>query len=390
MNQNATTQSDDEVDLFALLQIIWDGKWSIVICTVIALTGAGLFIFNSKSVYEVSLPIYGPDLETMTQFEQINRFYNLGKPIISNDRIIGYEDSIIDRITAEKFETLFVEEFNDYEEVNESIKTYSSAYAIFKGTERERSEFIGSRAKNFALDKIATQSNDQHYMLNFFSPERDQATLIAEFIINNVSANTNSTVLQYLNIAADAAKAKSVSRIFQFENEMASRVKVLLIRHNQKIHFLTEQASIARKLGMKETVQHVGALTMDDKSSMAVFAQAPYYLRGYKVIEIELQQLQAKDKKEIFFADPIYVELLEKLENEKSNSIHKEFDAALEKAPLKKSDKLFQYNLTQIQIKKITKRNLILALSVIFGSVLGVVLVLFRHGYKQHNSDNSL
>ena len=84
MDYNTSRQDDDEVDLFALFQIIWDGKWSIVICTVIALTGAGLFIFNSKPVYEVSLPINGPDLNTMSQFEQINRFYNLGKPIIQN------------------------------------------------------------------------------------------------------------------------------------------------------------------------------------------------------------------------------------------------------------------------------------------------------------------
>ena len=376
------------------MQIIWKGKWFIAICSALSLAFAGLFLLDTKSVYKVSVPIYGPDLKVMSQFEQINRFHNLGKPIISDDKIIDYENSIIAKITTEKLETLFVEEFNDYEEVNESIKTYSSAYAKFKGAERERSEFIGSLAKNYTLDKTAIQSSGQnttyHHSLKFLSPERDQAILIAEFIINNVSANTNSNILQYLNSATNVAKEKSLRRISQLENEMASRGKILLICHNQKINFLTEQASTARELGMKEIAQHVGVLTMDDKSSMAVFAQAPYYLRGYRVIDIELQQLQAKDKKEIFFADPIYVELLEKLENEKNNNIYKEFDAALEKTPLKKSDKLFQYNLTQIQIQKVSKNNLILALSsVIFGSFLGVILVLFCHGYKQHNSDNA-
>lgn len=214
--------------------------------------------------------------------------------------------------------------------------------------------------------------------------------MIAERILSNVSVNTNSAILQYLNNNANAAKQKSLNDISQLENEMASRRKILMIGHDQKIYFLTEQAAIARALDIKENMQNAGILAMSDQASMAVFAEAPYYLRGYEAIDKELRQLRSKDETNIYFADRTYVELFEKLENKKSNNIYKDFEAALETLPLKKSDKLFRYNLPQIEFEMVTKRNLIMALSIIAGIILGVMFVLFQHGYKQHKLKTAL
>ena len=397
MSQNPTIQSDDEIDLFALLQVILEGKWTIAICTAIALAGAGLFLLITKPVYEASLLVYEPSLETMSEFQQINRFSNIGKPIISEESIIGYEDAIIAEITTEMLERVFTGEFYDYNEVRDAIKQHSSDYAKFQGSGIARNEHLYSMARNFSLTKITNRSNQtddfdelNFYELKFVSSDLDEARMIAERILSNVSANTNSAILQYLNNSANATKQKSLNDISHLENEMASRRKILLIGHEQKVNFLTEQAAIARALDIKENMQNAGVLAMSDKASMAVFAEAPYYLRGYEAINEELQQLQSKDETNIYFADQAYVELLEKLEIEKSNNIHKEFEAALETLPLTKSDKLFRYNLPQIEFEIVTKRSLILALSIIAGIILGVMFVLFRHGYKQHNLKNAL
>lgn len=394
MSQNPTLQSDDEIDLFALFQVIWEGKWIIAICTALALAGAGVFLLITKPVYEASLLIYEPSLENMSEFDQINRFSNIGKPIISEEKIIGYEDGITDEITTEMLESVFFGEFYDYNEVLDAIKQHSSDYAKFEGSGNAQDEHLYSMARNFSLIKIAGQTIDANYTnfyeLKFVSSDLDEARMITERILSNVSVNTNLTILQYLNNNANAAKQKSLNDISHLENEMTSRRKILMIDHDQKINFLTEQAAIASALDIKENMQNAGVLAMSDKASMAVFAEAPYYLRGYETIDEELQQLRSKDENNIYFADQTYVELLEKLENKKSNNIHKEFEIALDKLPLKKSDRLFRYNLPQIEFKMVTKRNLILALSIIAGIILGVMFVLFRHGYKQHNLKTAL
>ena len=134
MDQNTSRQDEDELDLFALFQIIWDGKWVIVVCTALALAGVVIFLFVSKPLYEAKLLIQDPSLETMSEFERINEFNAFGKPIVSDGQIIGYEDVI----TIEMIFKVFVDEFNDYNEVLEAIKQYSSNYAKFEGSGSER------------------------------------------------------------------------------------------------------------------------------------------------------------------------------------------------------------------------------------------------------------
>ena len=133
----------------------------------------------------------------------------------------------------------------------------------------------------------------------------------------NVSGNTNLSLFKYLNNVSDAAKQKSFDKISRLENKIISRRKILLINHDQKIHFLTEQATIARQLNLKESMQNAGALAMSETASVAVFAEAPYYLRGYETIDKEPEQLKAKDVTYVYFADKFYVDLVEKLEMKK-------------------------------------------------------------------------
>ena len=97
MDQNTTRHGEDELDLFAIFQIIWDGKWVIALCTALALAGAVMFIVVSKSVYKAKLLIQSPSFETMSKFEHINIFNAIGSPIVFEGQIIGYEDVITEK-----------------------------------------------------------------------------------------------------------------------------------------------------------------------------------------------------------------------------------------------------------------------------------------------------
>ena len=381
MDQNTSRQDEDELDLFALFQIIWEGKWVIALCTALALAGVVMFLFVTKPVYKAKLLIQGPNFETMSKFELINIFNGIGRPIVSDRLIIGYEGTIKTDITAEKLFKVFIDEFNDYSEVREAIKQYSSNYAKFEGSGSERSELLYEMAKNYSLIKNSDEPDTYH--LKFVTSDIDEAMEIVELMLSNVSGNANLSLLKYLNNVSDAAKQKFFDKISRLENEILSRRKILLINHDQKIHFLTEQATIARELNLKESMQNAGALAMSETASVAVFAEAPYYLRGYKTIDKELEQLQAKGKKNIYFADSIYVDLVEKLENEKTNMSYSGFDGAIKRLPLNKSDKLFRYDPMLIEFIVPTNRMIIFILSLISGSITGTVIVLFRHGYRQ-------
>lgn len=390
MDQNTSRQDEDELDLFALFHIIWEGKRVIALCTALALAGVVIFFFVSKPLYEAKLLIQDPSLETVSKFDHINVFSTIDRPIVSDGQIVGYEAAIKTDITAEKLFKVFIDEFNDYSEVSEAIRQYSSNYAKFEGSGSERTKLLYGIARNFSLTKVPNQANERDpsssYELTFVTSNLGEAKKIVEHALSNVSDNTRLSLLKYLNNISDATKQVSFDKISKLENEILSKKKVLLINHNQKIHFLTEQATIARELNIKESIQNAGSLAMSETQSMAIFAEAPYYMRGYKTIDKELEQLRAKDKTYIYYANNIYVDLVEKLENEKTNMPHLRFDVAIEKLPLSKTDKLFRYDLMLIEFTLMTKKTLILILSLILGSILGILIVLYRYGYRQYQA----
>ena len=388
MDQNISRQDEDELDLFTLFQTIWEGKWIVVICTAMVVAITSLFLFVKKPAYEGHLLIRTPSLDTMSSFEQINRFATNGKAIVSDGQIIGFEDNLLVEITPKEIIEVFVDEFNNSSALYEAIKQHSSDYAEFEGSGEERTLLLFRWTNDYELTKIVNKSAGEAntYQLSFVTRNIDETKQIIDLTLSKVSANTNLSLLRYLHSISDAAKQKSFDKISQLENEILSRKKILLIGHNQKIHFLTEQSTIARALNLKENMQNAGTLAMSDKASMAVFADAPYYLRGYEAINRELEQLQTKDEKNIYFADEKYVELIEKLENQKTDLQYVEFDAAIKKLPLNKTDRLVRYNPLLIEFEVMTKRRLILSLSLIFGVIAGAMFVLLRHGYRQHQA----
>ena len=73
---------DDEIDLFELFQVLWDGKWFISAFIALAILLGGCFIYFKDKVYESKLiysvdtlpPFYGAD-KASTDFQ--NKFYSV-------------------------------------------------------------------------------------------------------------------------------------------------------------------------------------------------------------------------------------------------------------------------------------------------------------------------
>ena len=62
---------DDEIDLFEIVEILWQGKWIIVASVFIALAAAYAYLMNKEVVYEYNLPyssITAPDAGAFNDF----------------------------------------------------------------------------------------------------------------------------------------------------------------------------------------------------------------------------------------------------------------------------------------------------------------------------------
>ena len=71
MNDSGRKQYDDEIDLFEIVEIIWQGKWIIVASVFIVLAAAYAYLINKEVVYEYNLSyssIIAPDAEAFNHF----------------------------------------------------------------------------------------------------------------------------------------------------------------------------------------------------------------------------------------------------------------------------------------------------------------------------------
>jgi LPS O-antigen subunit length determinant protein (WzzB/FepE family) len=71
MNDSGRKQYDDEIDLFEIVEIIWQGKWIIVASVFIVLAAAYAYLINKEVLYEYNLSyssIIEPDAEALNDF----------------------------------------------------------------------------------------------------------------------------------------------------------------------------------------------------------------------------------------------------------------------------------------------------------------------------------
>ena len=71
MNDSGREHYDDEIDLFEIVEILWQGKWIIVASVFIALAASYAYLMNKEVVYEYNLPyssITAPDAGAFRHF----------------------------------------------------------------------------------------------------------------------------------------------------------------------------------------------------------------------------------------------------------------------------------------------------------------------------------
>ena len=81
MNDTNRNHYDDEIDLFEVVEILWQSKWIIIAAVFTALIAASLYLMNKEVVYEYNLPysyITEPNAQLFTHFvEQSDEGFSL-------------------------------------------------------------------------------------------------------------------------------------------------------------------------------------------------------------------------------------------------------------------------------------------------------------------------
>ena len=354
----------DEIDFVELIQTLWDGKWNILISVILSVLAMFGFLFAQPA----------PNFIATTDIRPISASQS-AKYLQSN--VMGVLEVNSSNLINRYIEQLEIGDFFE-----DAIRTYNLV---------NPEDFEDEQAYDFAVMGLVqtikinppTDENSQaagavrrNWQIQFEFNDKTQWLRALSSIHASVNSTINKNLRDRFQIALSNAK---LTRNFELEDtrtQIANAMADYDRTTTNRLAFLREQASIARELGVANNT--IAAQTFSTSNSVLTNVQSdtPFYLRGYKAIEKEIDLITSRDDKRAFVAG------LNDLEK-KIRSI--EQDEKLERAellfkatPIMNEDDFSAVSVSINATEFVTqsKQTLLLALAVILGGFVGVLYVL--------------
>lgn len=375
-----STVSNDEIDLIEVLEILWDGKWIIGSVSAAALLIGSAYIVLTPNKFDASIVVRPLDAAETDRFQVINdAILNLTDGssttidyISSNSLIADFTETLLQRETivqaAQEHQLIA-----DGSYPNEA--TYEAALRKFAFTLDIQPVDTPAPTRNDASNlttawQITWQANDSYI---------SDAFIATALSLTNEAARDR--LQQRLLAKLEQFQRINTRRASQLRQEIENKLQDYQFEVNDRLAYLSEQASLARVLGIEFGIegrtenayfaQGVGSGTVNISNIMT-------YLNGYQALEQQISILSSRENFEAFV--PGLRGLQSELRSLEQDASIRELLAAVETSPLSNLSEFraAQYDLASIEITRHKKKSLILAISLVLGGFVGVVTVLTR------------
>ena len=372
------TRHDDEINLFELFVTLWKGKWLILT----AMFGAIIL----GMLYSVSLPnsYSGTTFVRAAQPSAFTRYAFLSEIIGKND--FSY------KISREFIFNAFISEFNDLEEVIKTLR--SDEFVVQKLSEVEaekQANVLISLAKQFQI--ILPQQNEKNPELRFKWHDPETGKQLFETSLQLVLANVKATLAKDIDQYALGAQSKLNIKI---ENAVLKKEIIkegIRLADKQRLLFLTEQATIARELGVASNFLEGNEQLNMSGSGVSLSVQSssrPFYMHGYIAIEKEISLIQARSLEDRLALSKEYAKVEQEIYGLKNDASVARLLAAQQMINTDDPGRWVLFNLNLAEITPNKKTNLTLALSAVLGAMIGAVFVFMRSAFLKRKATNDV
>ena len=376
---------NDEIDLVEVVINIWNNKLKIAAITVI-------FIILSIALYF----IVKPTLNAKTEILPITIFENnLYKQYNTFTTPQGADDKKI--ITQNRFNvinrgyllSLFLEELRTKDIIIEAIKKYQLIDQKKFDSEDEYLKAVEKKAlKLDLLRPINVDGSERgetrlNWTIEFEVDDEDQWEEALSFIESEINKNIKNYLKLNFTTTLNNLKLLDQFKLEGLNLKINNTKKDYDTETSNRLAFLKEQALIARKLNIENNTLEVENFSTPSGVISNLQSAKPYYMRGYAMIEKEIELIETRTNKDAFTKNLLDLE--------------KQKRALLEDKLLDRTEKLF--NNTPIVIDNDFKAaNIIyqdtefkvsfsliktILISGIFGIIFGMFYVLVSNAIQQ-------
>jgi LPS O-antigen subunit length determinant protein (WzzB/FepE family) len=270
-----------------------------------------------------------------------------------------------------KYELVDKENYNTEESFNEAVLRLASSIKIIEKINQNtyKIEGVGSPIiKHLQMSIVANINNKKKWESALFF----------------IHEHTNKFIKDHIRLSFqnDISKLKQQYkyRLEDIEIELLNVKETYKRTTKDRLAFLNEQREIARHLGVATST--IAAQTfLADKGVVASFElDMPYYLKGYEMIEKEIELVKNRSDEEAFMPDLLDLENIKRKIFQSEKKL-KRIERVFAKTPVVDLDNFYAADLairTTSFIKQNTNNSLSkkLILAVLIGGILGVVFSL--------------
>ena len=320
-----------EVNILDVIINIYDNKLKIAAITLI-------FIVISTILYTTNKPLINAKTEILpiTIFENnlYSQFNALTKPQGKENEINILPINRFDEINRGYLLSLFIEELQTKEIIIEGIKKYQLLDRKKYDSEKKYLEAIKKKAlklnllKPFNVDGSKRGASRLNWIIEFEINDEKKWEEVLGFIENKL----NNNIKKYLRFNFES-NLNNLLLLEQFELEDLN-LKIKNVKKDyetettNRLAFLKEQLLIAKKLNIENNTLEVENFITPSKVISNLQTAKQYYMRGYLMIEEEIELIENRTNKDAFTKNLVKLEKKRRtlLENKSLERLKSLFD----------------------------------------------------------------
>jgi len=377
---------NEEIDFIEVILTIWQNKWKIVFITASILIIGYLYqnIQDRKITYtavteikpisafdEFKYDTYNLYIDRNTlekkssergAMSETDRLMDNLEKVIKDDEVKTEErvNSSFQKINKTFLINLYIDKINQRTILKDAIKKFElikeENYDSIQIYENEVSKLAASvellPPKLNALDE---EENRLNWQIRFKTANIDKWNNLLKYIEKPINEEVRVYLKEvYEKLVLDEKILKNY-KIEDLDQNISNSLENYEKEIESRLAFLDEQAEIARKLNIAKNtlVESQASINVGILSDLS--SEIPYYLRGYEVIEKEIELIKNRKNKEAFIKNLNDLEVEKK--NLMTNKDIERFENLIEGTPISKPDLFIAGNINYLSTFYESKKN---------------------------------
>ena len=187
----------------------------------------------------------------------------------------------------EKQKLLKASDFQSEQELNEAVIALAASIEILPPVNLDEKQ--RERGESRKYWSIVFEHKDKEEWKSLLSAVGEKANL-----------RVQNSLKQLFETSLQVAQFKKKFQIEDIDTKIENTIADYQRTTSDRLAFLEEQATIARKLGVAKNTLEAQTLSAGNSLVANISNESPFYLRGYEAIEEEIELIQSRDNPKAF------------------------------------------------------------------------------------------